>query len=138
MAKLVKAMVRTLAEFLAAYSEKPWRPGNVDCCLFLAAWAVWLGHSDPAQHLRGSYDTEEGFRAIIEREGSVSALVTSCIAAIGGKKLQRPVCGAVGVIGSAINIHRQFGAIHDGERWQVRYKNGIGPMTARSLVIWSL
>lgn len=129
---------RTLAEFLRTYGDKPWQPGKVDCCLFLAAWAVWLGHSDPAHHLRGTYESEEGFRAIIERAGNVSALVGSCVEAIGGKRMEQPLCGAVGVIGSAINIHRQFGAIHDGERWQVRFKNGIGPMTAHPLAIWAI
>lgn len=131
-------MERSLAEFMRAYGEKPWRPGQVDCCLFLAAWAVWLGHRDPAQHLRGSYDREEGFRAIIEHAGSVSALVGACVASIAGKPLQRPICGAVGVIGSLTNINRQFGAIHDGERWNVRFKNGIGPMVATPLAIWAI
>ncbi|ASY56497.1 hypothetical protein [Sinorhizobium sp. CCBAU 05631] len=129
-------MERTLAEFIGAYREKSWRPGEVDCCLFLAAWAIWLGHSDPAQHLRGTYDSEDGFRAIIERAGSVSALVGSCVAVIGGKNVQRPACGAFGVIGSAGNIYRQFGAIHDGKRWNVRFKNGVGFMAAAPLAIW--
>ncbi|MDX0251144.1 hypothetical protein GOC31_20825 [Sinorhizobium meliloti] len=129
-------MEQTLAEFLRAYGEKPWQPGKVDCCLFLAAWAVWLGYPDPARHLRGAYDGEEGFREIIEKSGSVTVLVGSCASLIRGRRLQRPICGAIGVIGSATNIHRQFGAIHDGERWQVRLKNGIGPMTAQPLGIW--
>jgi hypothetical protein len=131
-------MERTLAEFLRAYGEKRWQPGEVDCCMFLAAWAIWLGHSDPAAHLRGTYDSEEGFRAIVEREGSVPVLVGSCASLIRGRRQQRPVCGAIGVIGSAINVHRQFGAIHDGERWQVRFKNGVGPMAAQPLGIWSI
>lgn len=131
-------MDRELSAFFLAHAEKPWQPGKVDCCMFLAAWAIWLGHPDPAQHLRGAYDSEEGFRAIIERTGSVTELVGSCASLIRGKRLQRPVCGAIGVIGSAINIHRQFGAIHDGERWQVRYKNGLGPMMAQPLGIWSI
>ncbi len=129
-------MERTLEEFLAAYREKPWRPGQVDCCLFLAAWAIWLGHRDPAEHLRETYDSEEGFNAIIERAGSVPSLVGSCVTAIGGKRIQRPLPGAIGVIGSVSNIHRQFGAIHDGERWNVRFKNGVGFMTAAPLAIW--
>lgn len=137
MAELVMTMERTLEEFLWAYGEKPWQPGQVDCCLFLAAWAVWLGYPDPAAHLRGAYDSEEGFRAIIEQTGSVTVLVGSCASLIRGRRLQRPICGAIGVIGSATNIHRQFGAIHDGERWQVRLKDGIGPMTAQPLGIWS-
>nr|WP_246812862.1 hypothetical protein [Ensifer sp. ENS07] len=106
--------------------------------MFLAAWAIWLGHPDPAAHLRGTYSSEEGFRAIIEQTGDMTVLVDSCASLIRGERLQRPVCGAIGVIGSAANIHRQFGAIHDGERWQVRFKNGIGPMTAQSLGVWSI
>jgi hypothetical protein len=131
-------MEQTLEQFLAAYAEKPWRPGQVDCCLFLASWAIWLGHRDPAQHLRGAYDSEDGFRAIIEGQGSVSVLVGSCVAAIGGKRVQRPLCGAVGVIGSSNNIHRQFGAIHDGDGWLVRMQGGIGRMTAKTLAAWEI
>ena len=132
------AVERELADFLRVYGEKTWQPGKVDCCLFLAAWAIWLGHPDPAAHLRGVYDSEEGFRAIIEQTGSVTVLVGSCASLVGGKRLQRPACGAIGVVGSATNIHRQFGAIHDGERWQVRLKTGIGPMTAQPLGIWAI
>ena len=132
-------MEQTLAEFLRAYSEKPWRPGvDVDCCLFLASWAIWLGHPDPAAHLRGTYDSEEGFRAIVERAGSVPVLVGSCVSLIRGRRVRHPACGAIGVIGSASNIHRQFGAIHDGERWQVRFKNSVAPMVAAPLAIWMI
>ena len=132
-------MERELEQFLAAYREKPWSPGvEVDCCLALAEWAIWLGYPDPAQHLRGAYDSEEGFRAIVERAGNVPAVVAPCVERIHGKPLQRPRCGAIGVIGSAVNIHRQFGAIHDGERWNVRFKNGVGFMTAASLAIWMI
>ena len=131
-------MEQTLAQFLAAYCEKPWRPGQVDCCLFLAAWAVWLGHSDPAQHLRGAYDSEDGFRALIVSAGSVPALVGSCVAVIGGARVLRPLCGSVGVIGSPSNIHRQFGAIHDGDGWLVRTQGGIGRLTAKTLAAWEI
>jgi len=131
-------MEQTLAEFLSAYREKAWQPGKVDCCLFLAAWAIWLGYPDPAANLRGVYDSEAGFRAIVDRAGSVAALVGDCAQMIGGKRLQRPRCGAIGVIGAVGNIHRQFGAIHDGERWQVRFKTGVGRMTAASLAIWMI
>ncbi|RVG20335.1 hypothetical protein CN231_05665 [Sinorhizobium meliloti] len=106
--------------------------------MFLAAWAVWLGHRDPAQHLRGAYDSEDGFRGIIERAGSVPELVGACVSSIGGKRVQRPLCGSVGVIGSPINIHRQFGAIHDGSGWLVRTQSGIGRMTARTLSAWEI
>ncbi|MGF6157763.1 hypothetical protein M2267_003022 [Ensifer sp. KUDG1] len=132
-------MEQALREFLRAYGEKPWRPGvDVDCCLFLASWALWLGHTDPAAHLRGTYDSDDGFRLIVDRARGVVPLVADCAGRIGGKRIQRPSCGAIGVIGSPTNIHRQFGAIHDGERWLVRFKNSIGPMVAMPLAIWMI
>lgn len=126
------------ASFARAYGEKPWAPGKVDCCLFLAAWAIWLGYPDPAQHLRGTYDDEAGFRSIIDEAGSVAAVVERCTLSINAKRLQRPLCGSIGVIGSPTNIHRQFGAIHDGEGWNVRFINGVHRMIAAPLAIWSI
>jgi len=132
-------MEPTLREFLRAYGEKPWRPGvDVDCCLFLASWALWLGHPDPAPHLRGTYDSDEGFRMIVSQAGGVVPLVSNCAALIGGRRVQRPTCGAIGVIGSPSNIHRQFGAIHNGERWLVRFRNSVGSMVATPLAIWKI
>jgi len=127
-----------LQAFLDAYRHKPWAPGHVDCCMFLASWAIWLGHRDPAQHLRGTYNTDEGFRRHIDAAGSVGSLVSCCAKKIGGKRVQRPSCGDIGVIGSTRNIYHQFGAIFDGERWLVRFINGVGPMTARPLEIWAI
>lgn len=124
--------------FLCAYERKQWLPGTVDCCLFLAAWAVWLGYPDPAQHLRGTYEDEAGFRAIIDEAGSVTAVVERCALSINAKRLQRPLCGSIGVIGSHSNIHRQFGAIHDGEGWNVRFIHGVHRMIAAPLAIWSI
>lgn len=131
-------METTLRDFLASYERKQWEPGKVDCCLFLAAWAVWLGHRDPAQHLRGTYETEAGFIAHIEAAGSVTALVECCSATIGANRVCEAVCGDIAVIGSPSNIHRQFGAIYDGERWLVRFTHSVCPMTAKPLAIWRL
>lgn len=105
--------------------------------MVLADWAGWLGHPDPAAHLRGTYDSEEGFRAIITAAGSVPALVATCVPT-SGKRVQNPRHGAIGVIGSPSNIHRQFGAIHDGRGWLVRMHGGFGRMTAKTLAAWEI
>lgn len=125
-----------LKAFFDGYSALPWQPGKVDCLLMLADYAVALGYADPAAHLRGTYDTDEGFERIIDRAGSVSALVGDCAGRINAKRVQRPLCGSIGVIGSPSNIHRQFGAIHDGDGWNIRFKDRIAPMVARPLAIW--
>jgi len=127
-----------LEAFFAEHGARAWRPGRVDCLLMLADYAIALGHSDPAAHLRGTYDSEEGFRRIIERAGGVVPLVGDCASRIGARRLQYPLRGAIGVIGSAGNVHRQFGAIHDGERWNVQFIGCIGSISAKALAIWSI
>lgn len=129
---------RSLQEFLRANDQKPWAPGTVDCCMFLASWAIWLGHRDPAEHLRGTYDSDDGFRRHIQTAGDVVSLVGRCAGSIGGRRVQRPSCGDIAVIGAERNIYHQFGAIFDGERWLVRFINGVGPMVARPLAIWAI
>lgn len=125
-----------LGAFLAANGALPWLPGEVDCCMVLASWAIWLGHPDPASHLRGTYDTEDGFRAIIAAHRGVVPLVSSCLPATAMPTA--PHRGCIGVVGSRANIHRQFGAIHDGDGWLVRQRDGFARITARTLAAWKI
>lgn len=98
---------------------------------------MWLGHEDPARHLRGAYNSEDGFREIIAVHGGVVPLVASCADAI-GERIDAPTAGAIGVIGARSNITRQFGAIYDDGRWIVRTARGFEPVTAPTLAIWRL
>ena len=131
-------MVTSLDAFLEQDARRPWEPGQVDCCMFLASWAMWLGHADPAAHLRGAYDTEDGFRAIIEAAHGVVPVVGFCVLAIPGQAVSIPARGAIGVIGSATNINRQWGAIFDGRRWLVRSKTGVLSFSASPLAMWKI
>lgn len=131
-------MEQTLAGFLHAYDQKAWRPGYVDCCLALASWAIWLGYPDPAEHLRGRYDSEVGFRAIIAQSGGVPALVASCGRKINARPIVAPSIGCIGVIGSPLNITRQYGAIYDGTRWQVRFIEKTSPLVGKPLAMWEI
>jgi hypothetical protein len=127
-----------LASFLDAYAQKPWQPGTVDCCLFLADWAMWLGHDDPATHLRGTYADDAGFESIISAAGGVAPVVAACAARIAGRLVDRPHIGSIGVIGSPSISSRQWGAIFDGGRWIVRFRNSVGQLAARPLAIWDI
>ncbi|MGO6999020.1 DUF6950 family protein [Rhizobium leguminosarum] len=126
-----------LADFVAAQNCRRWQPGVVDCSLALADWAIWLGRPDPAPHLRGRYDSEEGFRRIIETEGGLLPVIENCVARIGGRRGEL-TAGAIGVIGAKANISRQWGAIFDGRRWLVRFVDGFGSMTASALAVWEI
>ncbi|SMF65977.1 hypothetical protein SAMN02982989_3425 [Xaviernesmea oryzae] len=137
MAELVTAVDR-LDEFLSWYGSLPWSPGSkVDCCLTLAEWAIWLSHADPAAHLRGTYDSDDGFRAIIAAYQGVVPLVASCLPSAAAPTAS-PRRGDIGVIGARVNPLHQFGAIHDGRGWIVRQKQGFGRMSARTLAAWTI
>lgn len=129
-------MKKRLAEFIQANEMMRYQPGNVDCSIVMASWAIWNGHPDPAAHLRGQYDSEDGYRKLIENAGSLLNLVESCAVRINLEPLLQPQCGAVGVIGSRKNIHRQFGAIFDGTCWKVRTRENFCTMIAAPLAIW--
>jgi hypothetical protein len=65
-----------LPDYLAARRRLRWRPGVLDCAIFMADWIVECGGQDPIADLRDAYDSEKGFRRILRREGG---FVRSCI-----------------------------------------------------------
>ncbi|WP_432443296.1 DUF6950 family protein [Rhizobium esperanzae] len=129
---------QTIAAFLAAQERKEWDAATLNCMLFPAAWAIWLGHRDPVEDWRGRFSSEEEYLAILRGAGGCVPLMESAAARIGGRRQSTALCGAVGVIGSPNNPERQFGAIFDGRRWLVRFTNRIGSMSAKPLAIWSI
>ncbi|MBD9372118.1 hypothetical protein IB238_05670 [Rhizobium sp. ARZ01] len=131
-------METTLADFFRAYGDKSWAAATVNCLMFPAAWGIWLGHRDPIEKWRGVVRDEEHMRAIVTETGGCVPLVGEAAALIGGRRVSHPACGDVGVIGSATRIDRQFGAIFDGRRWQVRFIDRISPMMAQPLAIWRI
>jgi len=129
----------TLRSFIDAYEMEPWSPGRkVDCCLIIAEWIKWIGFNDPAAHLRGTYEPGRGQLDILEANGGAVALIESCIRPLGAVRVYDPCCGDFGIIGSAWNITRQFGVIHDGEGWLTRAPDGFKRITARTLAAWRL
>lgn len=129
----------TLRAFLEAYEREPWTPGGkVDCCLIIAEWAQWLGHPDAAAHLRGAYERGQGQLDILAANGGALPIIEACALSIGAKRVVEPKVGDFGVVGSAKNITRQFGVIHDGEGWLTRAPDGFKRITARTLAVWRL
>ncbi|MCV3209598.1 hypothetical protein OHD62_17290 [Mesorhizobium sp. YC-39] len=131
------ALQLTLQAFLAHHGALPQVWGQVDCCLVLADWAVWLGNDDPAADLRGSYDSEEGCRAVVSAAGGLLPLVAGCAARAGWLEAEEQAIGVVGVIGSPAIVNRQWGAIWDGRHWLVRMADGFVSFTAKPFFVWS-
>ncbi len=134
MAKLV-----ALRAFLDTYANEPWTPGGkVDCCLIIAEWAKWLGYPDAAADLRGAYTPGQGQVDILAANGGAVQLVERCALSIGARPVTEFRAGDFGVVGSATNVVRQFGVIHDGQGWLTRAPDGFRRMTARTLAAWRL
>lgn len=127
-----------LEGFLAAHAARPWAWGINDCSLILADWAIANGHPDAAAHLRGTYASKDECRAVVEAAGGLVALVGDCVARIDLRPIDRPEVGAIGVIGSRSDMHRQFGSIFDGIDWQWRTASGFVGMKAAPLAIWAM
>ncbi|WP_411033354.1 DUF6950 family protein [Shinella sp. BYT-45] len=126
-----------LPAFLAANAREPWTPGGkVDCCLALAEWMIWLGYPDPAAHLRGVYEPGQGQLDILSGNGGAVELIAECAARIGLPRVSEPRIGDVGALGSARNITRQFGALHDGNGWLTRTPSGWTRLSAPTLAVW--
>lgn len=128
-----------LRDFIEAYERAPWTPGDkVDCCLIIAEWAKWLGFSDPVEGFRGSYEAGQGQIDMLAAHGGAVPLIEQAALSIGAWRVDDPRCGDFGVVGSARNITRQFGVIHDGDGWLTRAPDGFKRITARPLAIWRL
>lgn len=134
MAELVK-----LQSFIDAYENEAWTPGErVDCCLIIAEWAMWLGYPDPVAEYRGAYSVGQGQIDMLADHGGAVPLIEAVASSIGAIRVCNPQAGDFGVVGSANNITRQFGVIHDGEGWITRAPDGFKRITARTLAAWRL
>ncbi|WP_289296251.1 hypothetical protein [uncultured Reyranella sp.] len=132
------AVMDALAAFLAAHTASPWVWGESDCCMTPASWAAANGHGDLMAVHRGEYDDEAGALAIVVRRGGVLPMISDGCARIGLLRTDLRVRGVIGVIGSLNTPTRQWGAIWDGERWQVRDPAGFVALTAPALGMWSV
>lgn len=129
----------TLRAFLDAYEREPWTPGGkVDCCLIVAEWVKWLGYPDPAEGLRGTYEAGQGQIDVLAKNGGAVGIIERGALMVGAQRVDEPRAGDFGVVGSAKNITRQFGVIHDGEGWLTRAPDGFKRITARTLAVWRL
>lgn len=84
-----------LPDYLAAVARRRFRPGELDCAIFMADWAVMMGRCDPIADVRGTYSTERQFRRILQREGGFIAACVARLLKIGMRETTTPAAGGL-------------------------------------------
>lgn len=132
-------------QFLHAEAPKPFVWGHSDCALFMADWFRFLHGRDPAEHLRGAYDSALSCERVCGWFSDPVTVVEGCMSDRGGCRIEEPHVGCVGVV--AINADRRVvpvGAVlvADGV-WGVRAQEKDRVMTlnfraAQPVAMWDI
>lgn len=99
----------TLPDYLASLRQRRWRPGILDCGVFMADWVIQLCGRDPIMDVRGTYSTEKHFQRILRDEGGLQAACAARLGAIGFRKTSVATAGDVMAVLAPYAIH--LGAI---------------------------
>lgn len=127
----------TLKDFILHQAQVEFKWGVNDCALTLADWWRERHGIDPAEHLRGTYSTEDECWAVLDENGGLLRLVSDLATRAGAVYTQSPIPGDIAVIGKG---GLRYGAIMTpSERWFVKSFNGaVGLSDVRVLRAWSV
>lgn len=118
-----------LTAFLRRAAAQPFEFGEWDCAMTLANWVREQTGEDPAETLRGSYESDEGWQMIVRREGGLIPLVEALAFGAGMKRVIVPKEGDIGII--HLPTVGEAGGIKIARGWAVKLASG---MTAGSAV----
>jgi hypothetical protein len=88
----------SLADYLAGLRLRRWRPGELDCGVFMADWVRALTGRDPIADVRGTYRSERQFLRIVRREGGLETSCASRLEAVGFVETVVPRAGDLAVV----------------------------------------
>lgn len=74
---------RKLFEFITAGSDRPFKWGEFDCCLFAADAVLAMTDFDPAAEFRGKYDSAKGAVKFFKEHDGVEGLVAHVCREVG-------------------------------------------------------
>ena len=126
----------SLKAYLAALVDRRWRPGALDCGVFMADWVRLVRGVDPIADVRGSYSTEREFRRILRREGG---FVNSCavrLARAGYAPTEAAAAGDLAIVLAPFAVRqgkilrRPTGAICVSERLRAVMTSDLGVVIA--------
>lgn len=89
---------KQLQAFLRESAGREFAYGSDDCCLWLSDWWQRVHGADPADWLRGTYQTAAEKTAVVIQHRGLQRLVTSIAASAGAARTASPATGDFGLI----------------------------------------
>lgn len=131
----------TLDRYLERLAGRRFAFGQHDCLLAVADWVRELTGHDEGAWYRGTYNTDAGWRGIVERAGGVVRLLDDTCARLGlVPTLGDLRCGDVGAIDLPAGVGLT-GAIFVGPRWVSVATTGLASLSvsaARVATAWGV
>ncbi|WP_027685050.1 DUF6950 family protein [Rhizobium leguminosarum] len=118
--------------------------GGDDCMTFPASWMLRAIGVDPAEDLRGTYQTREGAHAIIAAHGGELAFMDGKLLPHGCGRVEQPETGDIGLIramtGETVNdqVETLIGAIRFGPLWACIHPAGVRAKPAQFIAAWRM
>lgn len=126
----------SLKAYLASLADRRWRPGALDCGVFMADWVRAVRGVDPIADVRGTYSSTREFNLILRREGGFAKSCADRLAAIGYVPTETPAAGDLAVVLAPFAIRkgkilrRPTGAICVSDRLRAVMTSDLGVVIA--------
>lgn len=122
-----------LDAFLREGARLPFVWGERDCSLWPCEWIKAERGIDPAEHLRGTYDSALSCARILREAGGLPALAARLAASAGLLATDVPEAGDVGLIETP---DAPLLALCTGPKWAIKTKDGLVIVPATSAQAW--
>lgn len=104
MGQKTQGMAEALADYLRLIAARPFKPGSLDCCIFMADWIFRVTGKDPIADRRGSYSTEREYRQLLRAEGGFVAACGARALAAGLHETEAPKAGDVLLVDAPVAV----------------------------------
>lgn len=127
-----------LSDYLSSMRHRIWKPGVLDCGIFMADWVKIICGIDPIADVRGRYSTEKQFLRIIRREGGFEASCHARLKRSGFVETGLPQTGDILTVLAPYAVRsgkvqsRPTGAIAVNEELRAVITSDIGVVIARN------
>lgn len=97
---------KLMGDYLASLAGRRWRPGVLDCGVFMADWVFAITGIDPIADVRGRYQTERQFLRIVRAEGGFEQACARRLAGCGFVETLQPAAGDIAMVLAPYAVRR--------------------------------